>query len=212
MAEEAVDSRVTIRRGPVSLHAYPRLELPTMGKLTFAINVTLDGCVDHREAVADAELHEHFTRLMERAEAMLFGRVTYEMMESYWPAVARDEKAPADERDWAQKLEKKRKYVVSRSRHDFPWENTVHLLGDLCEAIVALKARTAGEVLLGSPALANQLEQLSLIDEYQLVVHPVVAGHGPRLLAGSQGSHQLELLATQRFAAGQMAMHYRKKA
>ena len=182
-----------------------------MGKLTFAINVTLDGCVDHREGIADAELHEHFTRLMEGAEAMLFGRVTYEMMESYWPAVARDENAPADERDWAQKLDKKRKYVVSRSRHDFPWQNTIHLSGDLGEAIVALKAKTAGEVLLGSPALATQLEKLGLIDEYQFVVHPVLAGHPPTLLPGLERSHQLELLAAHRFAAGQMAMHYRKK-
>jgi dihydrofolate reductase len=182
-----------------------------MGKLTFAINVTLDGCVDHREAVADAELHEHFTRLMDSAEAMLFGRVTYEMMESHWPAVARDEKAPADERDWARKLDRKRKYVASRSRQEFPWENTVHLLGELREDIVALKARTAGEVLLGSPGLATQLEKLGLIDEYRLVVHPVLAGHGPTLLPGLEGSRQLELLGTQRFAAGQMAMHYRKK-
>ena len=182
-----------------------------MGKLTFAINVTLYGCVDHREGVADAELHEHFTRLMDAAEAMLFGRVTYEMMESHWPAVARDEKAPADERDWARKLNRKRKYVVSRSRRDFPWENTVHLLGDLSEAIVAMKAKTACEVLVGSPALATQLEKLDLIDEYQLVVHPVLAGHGPTLLPGLVVSRQLELLATQRFAAGQMAMHYRKK-
>jgi dihydrofolate reductase len=182
-----------------------------MGKLTFAINVTLDGCVDHREGVADAELHEHFTRLMNGAEAMLFGRVTYEMMESYWPAVARDEKASADKRDWAQKLDRKRKYVVSRSRQDFPWENTVHLLGDLREAIVALKAKTAGEVLLGSSALATQLEKFGLIDEYQLVVHPVLAGHGPTLLRGLEGSRQLELLGTRRFAAGQMVMHYRKK-
>ena len=183
-----------------------------MGKLTFAINVTLDGCVDHRAAVADAELHEHFTRLMDAAEAMLFGRVVYEMMESYWPGVARDGNAPADERDWAQKLDSKRKYVVSRSRHDFPWENTVHLSGDLREAIVALKAKTAGEVLLGSPGLATQLEQLGLIDEYQFVVHPVVAGHGPTLLPGLEASRRLELLDTRRFTAGQMAMHYRKLA
>jgi dihydrofolate reductase len=183
-----------------------------MGKLTFALNVTLDGCVDHREGIADAELHEHFTRLMEDAEAMLFGRVTYEMMESYWPAVARDEKAPADQRDWAQKLDRKRKYVVSRSRQDFPWENTIHLSGDLREAIVALKAKTAGEVLVGSPALSAQLEKLGLIDEYRLVVHPVIAGHGPTLFPGLDSSRQLELLTTERFAAGQMAMHYRTKA
>ena len=183
-----------------------------MGKLIFAINVTLDGCVDHREGVADAELHEHFTRLMERVAAMLFGRVTYEMMESHWPAVARDAKAPADQRDFAQTLDRKRKYVVSRSRQDFPWENTVHLLGDLRENIVAVKAKTAGDVLVGSPALATQLEKLGLIDEYHLVVHPVIAGHGPTLLPGLDGSRHLELLGTQRFAAGQMAMHYRKKA
>jgi dihydrofolate reductase len=182
-----------------------------MGKLTFAINVTLDGCVDHREGIADAELHEHFTRLMEGAEAMLFGRVTYEMMESYWPAVARDETAPPAERDWAQKLNRKLKYVVSRSRSDFPWENSVHLSGDLREAIVALKAETAGELLLGSPALATEIEKLGLIDEYQLVIHPVVAGHGPALLPGLDGSRQLELLTTRRFAAGQMAMHYRRR-
>ena len=183
-----------------------------MGKLTFAINVTLDGCVDHREGVADAELHEHFTRLMDGAEAMLFGRITYEMMESHWPAVARNENAPADERHWAQKLDRKRKYVVSRSRQDFSWENTVHLVGDLREAIVALKAKTAGEVLVGSPTLDTQLEKLGLIDEYQLVVHPVIAGHGPTLLPGLKEPRQLELVATQRFAAGQIALHYRKKA
>jgi dihydrofolate reductase len=183
-----------------------------MGKLTFAINVTLDGCVDHRAGVVDAELHEHFTRLMDGAEAMLFGRVTYEMMESYWPAVGRDETAPADERVWAQKLDSKRKYVVSRTRQTFPWENTVHLSGDLRDAIVALKANTAGELLLGSPALAIQLEKLCLIDEYRLVVHPILAGHGPTLFSGLEGPRQLELLATQSFSAGQMAMHYRKKA
>jgi dihydrofolate reductase len=181
-----------------------------MGKLTFAINVTLDGCVDHREGVADVELHEHFTRLMDQADAMLFGRVTYEMMESAWPAVARDEAAPPDQRDWAQKLDRKRKYVVSRSRRDFPWANTVHLTGDLRDAVVALKAEIAGEVLVGSPALGTQLEELGLIDEYQLVVHPVLAGHGPTLFPGLESSRRLELLSTQRFAAGQVAVHYRK--
>ena len=88
-----------------------------MGILTFSFNVTLDGCVDHREGIADDETHALFTRLMDEGGAMLWGRVTYEMMESYWPAVARgDEEAPPAMREWAVKLEAKPKYVVSSTR------------------------------------------------------------------------------------------------
>src|SRR4051794_14235072 len=100
-----------------------RSRFVAMGLLTFSINVTLDGCVDHREGIADDETHDFFTRLMNEGGAMLWGRVTYEMMESYWPAVARgDEKAPPAMREWAVKLEAKPKYVVSSTRKDFPWD------------------------------------------------------------------------------------------
>ena len=103
-----------------------------MGLLTFSINVTLDGCVDHQEGIADDETHAFFTRLMDEGGAMLWGRVTYEMMESYWPAVARgDEEAPPAMREWAVKLEAKPKYVVSSTRKDFPWTNSHHIAGDL---------------------------------------------------------------------------------
>ena len=96
--------------------------------MTFSINVTLDGCVDHQEGIADNETHAFFTRLMDECGAMLWGRVTYEMMESYWPAVARgDVKAPPALRDWAVKLEAKPKYVVSSIRTDFPWNNSHHI-------------------------------------------------------------------------------------
>lgn len=95
-----------------------------MGILTFSINVTLDGCIDHQEGIADDETHAFFTRLMDEGGAMLWGRVTYEMMESYWPAVARgDAEAPPAMREWAVKLEAKPKYVVSSTRNDFPWTN-----------------------------------------------------------------------------------------
>ena len=93
-----------------------------MGLLTFSINVTLDGCVDHQEGIADDETHAFFTHLLDEGGAMLWGRVTYEMMESYWPAVARgDAEAPPAMRAWAVKLEAKPKYVVSSTRRDFPW-------------------------------------------------------------------------------------------
>lgn len=182
-----------------------------MGLLTFAINVTLDGCCDHREGIADDELHDHFTQLMDAAGAMLWGRVTYELMESAWPSVARDENAPSATREWARKLEAKPKYVVSASRHDFPWNNTFRLEGELREAVTRLKEKTPQGVLVGSPTLASALHRLGLIDEYRLVVHPVIAGHGPTLFQGLEPSRRLELVSTERLKAGQVAMHYRRK-
>jgi dihydrofolate reductase len=182
-----------------------------MGLLTFGMNVTLDGCCDHRVGIADAELHGYFTQLMDDAGAMLWGRITYEMMESHWPAVARDEPAPPAMREWAAKLEAKPKVVVSGSRRDFPWQNTIRLEGDLGPAVQALKERTPAGVLVGSPALAAQLERLGLIDEYRLVVHPVLAGHGPTLFHGLDHPRQLELVSMRRFASGAVAMHHRRK-
>jgi dihydrofolate reductase len=181
-----------------------------MGLLTFAINVTLDGCHDHREGIADEELHDYFTQLMDTAGAMLWGRTTYELMEDAWPAVARDEKAARSMREWAQKLEAKPKYVVSASRSDFPWNNTFRLEGDLHEAVKQLKEKTPQGVLVGSPMLGAALERLGVIDEYRLVVHPVLAGHGPTLFQGLDRSRRLELVSTHRLKSGVMAMHYRR--
>jgi dihydrofolate reductase len=182
-----------------------------MGLLTFALNVTLDGCNDHREAIADDELLDYFTQLMDAAGAMLFGRTTYELMEDAWPAVARDEKAPRAMREWARKLEAKPKYVVSASRHDFPWDNTFRVEGDLREAVRELKEKTPRGVLVGSPKLSAALEGLGLIDEYRLVVHPILAGHGPTLFQGLERRRLLELVSTTRLQSGVMAMHYRRK-
>lgn len=183
-----------------------------MGLLTFGLNVTLDGCCDHRVGIADDELHDYFTQLMDAAGAMLWGRVTYELMEDAWPAVARDENAPRAMRDWALKLEAKPKYVVSASRSDFPWNNTVRLEGDLREAVTQLKENTPQGVLVGSPRLSMELERLGLIDEYRIVVHPVIAGHGPSLFQGLEPSRHLELVSTKQLKSGQLALHYRRKA
>jgi dihydrofolate reductase len=181
------------------------------GLLTFTLNVTLDGCCDHREMIADDEMLDHFTRLIGAAGAMLYGRTTYELMEAYWPAVARDEKASRADREWARKLDDMPKYVVSSSRRDFPWNNSFHVEGDLKEAVTRLKERTPRGVLVGSPMLSAALERLGMIDEYHLVVHPVLAGHGPSLFQGLQRSRHLELVSTTRLKSGVMAMHYRRK-
>ncbi len=183
-----------------------------MGLLTFSINVTLDGCVDHTEGIADDETHAFFTQLMDEAGAMLWGRVTYEMMESYWPAVARgDEEAPIVMRDWAVKLEAKPKYVVSSTRGDFPWTNSHHISGDLRTGVLELKAATLGRVLLGSGKLATELDRLELIDEYDFLVHPRITGHGPTLYQGGLPSaRRLELVSAKPLRNGAVAMHYRR--
>ena len=119
---------------------------------------------------------------------MLWGRITYEMMESSWPAVARGaEEAPPAMREWAIKLEAKPKYVVSSTRKDFPWTNSHHIGGDLRTEVQRLKDAMPGGVLLGSGKLATELDRLELIDEYRFLVHPRLAGHGPSFAPAKQG-------------------------
>jgi dihydrofolate reductase len=183
-----------------------------MGLLTFCLNVTLDGCVDHEEGIADDETRALFTRLMDENGAMLWGRVTYEMMESYWPAVARgDVEAPPTTREWAVKLEAKPKYVVSSTRMAFPWTNSHHIAGDLRTEVQRLKDATPEGVLLGSGKLAGELDRLDLIDAYTFLIHPRIAGHGPTLYeSGLPGTRHLELIAAQPLRNGAVAMHYRR--
>ncbi|MCC6650019.1 MAG: dihydrofolate reductase family protein [Candidatus Eisenbacteria bacterium] len=183
-----------------------------MGLLTFGLNLTLDGCVDHQEGIADDETHAFFTRLMDEGGAMLWGRVTYEMMESYWPSVARGEvDAPAAMRDWAVMLEAKPKYVVSSTRTEFPWTNSHHVGGDLRASVQQLKDATPDGVLLGSGKLATALDRLDLIDEYRFLVQPRIAGHGPTLYqSGLPSTRRLELLSATPLRNGALAVHYRR--
>ena len=184
-----------------------------MGLLTFIINVTLDGCVDHQVGIADDETNAFFTRLLDESGAILWGRVTYEMMESYWPAVASGEvEAPPSKRDWAVTLEAKPKYVVSSTRRDFPWTKSHHIVGDLRTEVQKLKDATPAGVLLGSGKLATELDRLDLIDEYRLLVHPRIAGHGPTLYQGGLSAvRRLELVSVSPLHNGVVAMHYRRE-
>ncbi len=183
-----------------------------MGLLTFSINVTLDGCVDHREGIADDETHAFFTRLMDESGAMLWGRVTYERMESAWPAIARgDVEAPPAIREWAVKLEAKPKYVVSSTRTDFSWTHSHHVAGDLRAGVQKLKDATPAGVLVGSGKLAAALDRLDLIDEYRFLVHPRITGHGPTLYeSGLPSARRLELISATPLRNGAVAMHYRR--
>src|SRR5687767_7779968 len=143
---------------------------------------------------------------------MLWGRITYEMMESYWPAVVRgDVEAPTAMREWAAKLEAKPKYVVSSTRTDFPWTNSHPLAGDLRTRVHELKSATPAGVLLGSGKLATELDRLGLIDEYKFLVHPRIAGHGPMLYeSGLPRTRRLELVSAKPLRNGAVALHYRR--
>lgn len=183
-----------------------------MGRLTFASNVTLDGCVDHQEGIADDETHTRFIRLLDECGALLWGRATYEMMETSWPGIARgDVDASPAMREWAVKLEAKPKYVVSTTRSDFPWTNSHRVVGDLRTAVQELKDQTPGGVLVGSGKLATELDRFDLIDEYRFLVHPMIAGHGPTLYQGGLlCTRRLDLISAESLSNGAVAMHYRR--
>ena len=145
---------------------------------------------------------------------MLWGRTTYELMEAYWPAVARGEvEAPPAIRDWAVTLEGKPKYVVSATRTDFPWTNSHQLTGELQGAVQELKDRTPDGVLVGSCKLATELDRLDLIDEYRFLLQPMITGHGPTLFQdGLPGTRRLELVSAEPLSNGVVALHYRRAA
>ncbi|MDE2291415.1 MAG: dihydrofolate reductase family protein, partial [Elusimicrobia bacterium] len=155
----------------------------------------------------DDELFRFWIRLMDGAGGMLWGRKVYELMEEAWPATARDPKAPRLLREWARKLDAKPKYVVSSKRRAFAWSNTRRVAGGLAGAVKSLKKRTPRGLLVGSPTLASELHRLGLIDEYLLVVHPVVAGRGPRLFLDWRAA-PLRLIDAKRFRSGAMALRY----
>jgi dihydrofolate reductase len=178
-----------------------------MRPLRYSINVTLDGCCDHRVMIADEELHHHGVANLERADALLFGRVTYEMMEAAWRRPARTGARP----DWmvpfARTIDRAKKYVVSGTLDQVDW-NAELVQGDLEKAVQQLKQEPGRGLYVGGVTLPLALADLGLIDEYEFVVHPILAGHGPTLFAGLSERLDLKLVERQEFRAGAVAMRY----
>jgi dihydrofolate reductase len=153
-----------------------------MRSLRYSINVTLDGCCDHREVFADEELHRHAAENLAQADALLFGRVTYEMMEAAWRAPARTAARPDWMQSWmepfARTIDAAKKYVVSSTLERVDW-NAELVRGDLGKAVQQLKREAGKGLLVGGVKLPLALAELGLIDEYEFVVQPRLAGHGP---------------------------------
>lgn len=184
-----------------------------MRPLRYAINVTLDGCVHHEAGVApDEELMGFWTAEMERADAVIYGRTTYEMMQGAWrrPATA---VWPDWMSEWevpfAEAIDRVPKHVVSSTLESVDW-NAELVSADLADAVRALKAQPGEGLSVGGVTLPLALADLGLIDEYTFVVHPIVAGHGPRLLDGLSERMTLELVDRREFASGAVAQTYRQ--
>jgi dihydrofolate reductase len=177
-----------------------------MRPLRYSINVTLDGCCDHRAIPADEELHRHHTGNLARADALIFGRVTYQMMEEAWrpPTSAA---TPGWTQPFARTIDAAKKYVVSSTLDRVDW-NAELMRGDLGETVARLKNEPGDGLFVGGVTLPLALAELGLIDEYEFVVHPRVAGHGPTLFAGLSEHLDLNLVGRQEFASGAVAMRY----
>ena len=182
-----------------------------MRPLRFSINVTLDGCYDHRVMIPDEALHRNAVANIERADALLFGRVTYEMMESAWRLPAPPNARPAWMEGFARTIDAAKKYVVSRTLDRVDW-NAELVRGDLRTAVERLKREPGRGIFVGGAQLAQALTELGLIDEYELVVHPRIAGHGPTLFAGLSTLVDLKLMSREEFPSGAVAMRYEAKA
>jgi dihydrofolate reductase len=183
-----------------------------MRPLRYSINVTLDGCCDHRAAVADEELHRHAAENIAQADALLFGRVTYEMMEAAWRWPSQAGVRPDWMPDWmepfARTIDAAKKYVVSSTLDRVDWNAELVRGDDLGKAVLELKRQSGNGLFVGGVKLPQALAELGLIDEYEIVVHPRLAGHGPTLFAGLSKPVDLKLVSRLEFGSGAVVMRY----
>ena len=182
-----------------------------MRPLRYSINVTLDGCCDHRAMFTDEDMHRHAAENLAQADALLFGRVTYELMEAGWRPFARTRARPEWMQPWmepfAHTIDAAKKYVVSSTLDRVDW-NAELVRGDVGTAVVQLKPESGKGLFVGGVQLPLALAELGLIDAYEFVVQPRLAGHGPTLFAGLTKPIDVKLVSRLEFASGAVAMRY----
>lgn len=179
-----------------------------MRKVIAAINMTLDGFCDHTAAIADDELHQHYNELLSQAGTIIFGRITYQLMESAWPAIVKNPTGNKPIDEFAVIIQNIPKIVFSRTLTDVQWENAILAKGDLKEEIAELKKQPGKDILVGSPSLIIALTNLNLISEYQLCVHPVIVGSGLPLFKNITDRVILNLLKTKTLSSGAIVLCY----
>lgn len=181
-----------------------------MRNVIFAINITLDGCVDHTKGIADDETHEYFTNLLRSVDLLVFGRKTYELMVPFWPEVARTQSMSEVSNEFARTFDSLDKVVFSRTLESAADEKTRIVRTDLRDEILKLKQEPGKGILLGGVSVPSQLIELGLVDEYIFVVSPVVAGEGRRLLddVSLPESLRVRLVESKFFKSGSVALRY----
>jgi dihydrofolate reductase len=184
-----------------------------MRKLVYAINVTLDGCCDHTKGIADEEIHDFYTKMVREVGLFVYGRKTYQLMVPYWPDVAKDPSASRADREFAQAFDSKEKVVFSRTLDRAEDAKTRIVRGDLRDEILKLKREEGGDILCGGVDIPEQLIELGLVDEFRIVVAPVVAGKGRRLLEDTNllETQRLKLVETKVLESGCVALRYAKE-
>ncbi len=184
-----------------------------MRKLIYAINITLDGCVDHTKQFVDEEILEYFTHLMREFDLQVFGRKTYQLMVPYWPDVLKDPSATKADTEFARAFDSINKIVFSRSLDGTEDRNTRIVRTNLRDEILKLKHEPGKNILVGGVDIPSQLIALGLVDEYRFVVGPILAGEGKRLMEGISLPEklQLQLVESKPFKSGCVALHYLKR-
>jgi len=184
-----------------------------MRKVIFAINTTLDGCVDHTKQVADDETHEYFTDLLRESDLVVYGRKTYQLMVPFWPEVAKAQSMTKALNEFAQTFDSIKKIVFSRSLDSVEDRNTRIVRTNLHDEILKLKREPGKNILVGGVSLPSQLIELGLVDEYIWRISPIVVGEGRRLLEGVslQERLQLRLAESKVFKSGSVALRYLKQ-
>lgn len=179
-----------------------------MRKVIAAINMTLDGFCDHTAGIVDDELHEHYNDILRQADALLYGRTTYQLMESYWPAVVQNPTGNQAEDEFAVLIDNISKVVFSHTLKRVEWKNARLATKGFQEEVLELRQQAGKNILVGSPSLIVTATQLGLIDEYQLCIHPIILGHGLRLFRDIADRIDLRLIKSKTFGTGVIALYY----
>jgi dihydrofolate reductase len=178
-----------------------------MRKIIAAINMTLDGFCDHTAGLPDEEIHQHYAELLDNADVVLYGRITYQLMQ-YWQTLLKNPSGEKSMDDFAIAIDKIPKIVFSRTLKNTEWDSAKLSNKSLEEMALELKQQPGRDILVGSRSLILQLMKLNLIDEYQLCVHPVVAGSGLPLFENINDRTILKLIKTKTFSGGAVTLYY----
>ncbi|MBO9703520.1 MAG: dihydrofolate reductase family protein [Sporocytophaga sp.] len=178
-----------------------------MRKLIAGINMTLDGFGDHTAINPDDEIHQHYNDLLKSADSILYGRITYQLME-YWPTVVENPTGNKATDEFAATMDNIEKVVFSHTLKNVTWKSARLAQRGIKEEVTLLKQQPGRDILVGSPSLIIESLNLNLVDEFQLCVHPVIVGKGLQLFKDIKDRTELKLLRTKTFSGGAVILYY----